>query len=361
MPSFPNFIVEDFDFNSNFNEHYSPLAKNMLRLLSQNSRISITEMSEKLGVSRKTIGDKLKKIEKELEIKYTLELDEIALGLTNPHLVLVKFSKKPDYASIKKILSESHIPQIVAKMDGTYDLFIYANAESASEYVYWDKTTQITLSKYRAIWHSSDLAFRHLGFFPIRNELLERLKIPEVYKRLILLLNENVRMSMKEMSKRMEMKPSTLAYNLEKLLKTGYIKRFTITTHDLPDISIMSIFNKYIIGEGFEEDSMKMRKEITFRDDKMPMISRCLLSAQLIGSYDFVFMGAYDSSKVGMDHLVKYCKERFKKHSIKIMYGTVSDMLIGNLPIRNLDSKTEFNMIRWVPGISPKVERPQEQ
>ncbi len=347
----------DYDFKSEFNERWSPLVKNIMRLLSENSRISVTEISKRLGVARKTIDEKMRKAEEELGIKYTLELDERKLGLGDPHIILVTFIEKPDYEDITKILNASHIPQVVSVVNGTYDMFIYANAESPDEYVYWDKTTQIQLAKYKVHWQPSDLAFRHLGFFPLRNSLLSRLEIPEIYKKIILLMNENSRMSFSEMAKKLGMKQNTLVYNFKKLQRAGYIKRFTIIMRKAAGVSMVSLFGKYIIARGFEDDSMNMRKEITFMDDRLPLISRCLFSAQLIGSYDFFFVGVYDSDQVGYEHLVKYYKMRFKKHSVKPAYGTISRSLIGDFPTRNLDVKKEFNMIRWVPGTQPKVER----
>ncbi|MDE1850857.1 MAG: AsnC family transcriptional regulator [Candidatus Micrarchaeota archaeon] len=348
----------DYEFRSEFNEKWSPLLKKMIRLLSEDSRMSITKMTQHLGVSRKTVGDKLKKAEAELGIRYTLELDENALGLDNPHLILIKFTEKPNYDEVAKILSSSHITQLAARVEGSYDLFVYANAENSGEYVYWDKTMQVMLSKYKAHWQPSDLAFSHLGFFPIRNALLQRLNIPKTYKEILLLLNENARMSLNEMARRLGMKPNTLAYNLNKLLKMGYIKRFTITMGNPPKVSMMSLFGKYIIAEGFEDDSMKMRKELTFLDDKMPLISRCLFSAQLIGSYDFFFVGVYDNDAIGLKHLIRYYKDRFKRHKVKVMYGTIGKVILGNFPVRNLDVRAEFNMIKWTPGVAPKAEKP---
>lgn len=351
--------MEEYAFKSNFNEKQSVIVRKIVRLLSENSRISVTEMARLLGVSRRTVENRIRKAEQELGIKYTLELDEAALGLDNQHLILIKFTEKPDYRVIEGILESSHIPQLAVTLNGNYDMFVYANAEDPNEYVYWDKTTQVLLSDYKALWQPSDLAFRHLGFFPIRTALIERLKIPELYKMILLLLNENSRMSLIEMSKRLGMRPNTLAYNFKKLMKIGYIKRFTIVMKNSPDITMMSLFGKYIIASGFEDDSMRMRREVTFIDDKIPLVSRCLFSAQLVGSFDFFFVGAYDNYKVGYDHLVKYYKQRYKKHKVKVLHGAVDKVIVGNFPIRNLDSKKEFNMIRWIPGVKPKVEKPQ--
>ncbi|MGI0141953.1 MAG: winged helix-turn-helix transcriptional regulator [Candidatus Micrarchaeales archaeon] len=351
--------MADYEFRSEFNEKWSPLAKSMIRLLSENSRMSITEMAKHLDTSRKTVADKIKRAQEELGIKYTIELNESALGLGNPHIILVKFTEKPNYDEIAKMMQTTHIPQLVASVEGTYDLLIYANAADTWEYVYWDKTMRVMLAKYKAQWQPSELAFRHLGFVPARNALIETLNIQKVYKDLLLLLNENARISMNEMSRKLGMKPNTLAYNLKKLMESGYIKRFTIAMKKPPQVSMMSLFGRYTIAEGFEEDSMKMRKEITFIDDKNPLISRCLLSSQLIGSYDFFFVGVYDNQKLGIKHLVNYYKTRFKKHKVKAEYGTIGRILIGDFPTRSIDVRSDFNMIKWIPGMKPKVEKPE--
>ncbi len=350
--------MEDYDFHSAFNERWSPLLKRIVRLLSEDARMSVTGMAKRLGVSRKTVEKMLKKAEKELGIRYTIEFNEVALGLANQHLILVKFTEKPDYGKVASILEESHIPQVAVRIDGTYDLFIYANAEDQNEYVYWDKTTQVLFSEYKAFWQPSDLAFRHLGFFPLRNALIEKVDIPKTYKDIMLLLNENSRMSFADMAKRLGMKSNTLAYNFKKLLRSGYVKRFTITMQAPQKVSMMSLFGKYVISKGFEDDSMRMRKEITFLDDKIPVISRCLFSAQLVGSYDFFFVGVYDNYDTAYSRLIKYYKERYRRHKVRVMYGSISQTLLGNFPTRNLDVRGEFNMIRWVPGVKPKVEKP---
>jgi DNA-binding Lrp family transcriptional regulator len=114
--------MEDYEFRSEFNEKWSVVVKRMIRLLSENSRISVTEMAKSLGVSRKTVEDKIRKAEQEFGIKYTVELDEAALGLNNPHLILIRFTEKPDYNKIGSILEKSHIPQLAVTLNGVYDM-----------------------------------------------------------------------------------------------------------------------------------------------------------------------------------------------------------------------------------------------
>jgi DNA-binding Lrp family transcriptional regulator len=350
-------MEENYAFQSAFNEKFNVFTRKIIRLLSENSRLSVSEIASGVNLSRNTARQRIRKAEEEFGIRYTVEFNEEALGLTHPHVILVKFTRKPDYGEVKRILAQSHIPQIAARVNGNYDMLIYANAGSTKEYVYWDKTTQVQLSKYGVLWQPSDLAFMHLGFCPLRNALIENLDVEKKYKDMLLLLNEDSRISFSEMSKRLGIHFNTVAYNFNKLMKAGYIKRFTIVMSKPPAVSMTSIFGKYIIAEGFEEDSMKMRKEISWMDDRAPLISRCLFSAQLVGSYDFFFVGVYDSEKVGEERLVKYYRKRFKRHKVKTMHGSIGDVLVGNFPVRSIDDRKEFNMIKWIPNAQPQVTK----
>lgn len=192
----------------------------------------------------------------------------------------------------------------------------------------------------------------------MRNVLLERLNVPKPYLGMLLLLNDNARMSVNEMSKRLGISQRTLNYRFGMMLKAGYIKRFTIILQKPQGAVVVPLFGKYAISMGFEDDSMRMRKEVTFRDDKLPIMGRCLFSAQLIGSHDFFFAGVYDDYGTGYGHLIRYYKERFKRHSVRTAYGAVAETMLGSLPIRNLDTNKNFNMIRWIPGRKAGVEKP---
>lgn len=352
-------MEEDLNFRSEFNDRWTVPTRKILRLLSENARVSVSELAAALDMSRKTAREKMKRTEEEFGIKYTMELNEEALGLTNPRVILVKFTKKPDYDEVAKILAASHIPQIAARTSGKYDMIIYANAENTREYVFWDKTTQVQLAKYGVVWQSSDVAFLHLGFCPARNALIEKLGIPDKYKKMLLLLNENSRMTFHEMSKRLGMHFNTVAYNFGKLMKMGYVRRFTIVMRKPPQVAITSMFGKYIIGEGFEEDSMRMRKEVSWVDDDMPLISRFLFSVQLVGSFDFFMVGVHDSDKAANEHMVKRYKKTFKRHHVKVANASIQSVVLGDFPIRNVSTKKEFNMIKWVPNSMPVVTRPE--
>lgn len=334
------------ELRSEFNERYSLTARRVFRIVSNDSRAKITKIANTINVSRRTAALKLAAMEKELRLHYILEFDEEKLGLNRPHLILAKFNDRPDYTKIKELLGESHIPQLAASVSGTYDLLIYANALSGMEYAHWDKNMQTLLAPYKVEWHSSEVVHRQLGFFPLRNEIIERTNIKPKYKRILSILNENSRMSFQELAKTLGMNVNTVVYNFNNLTRLGYIKSFT-TTMDIPkNISLMTFFSKYTPAEGYENASAIARGTFT-SDDSNPLISRYLITAPLIGSYDFFTLGAFDDKEIAYRHDVLYHKNVFKRYNVKMLYGEIKEMLIGRLPIRSTDTRSEYKTLVW--------------
>ena len=162
----------NYEFRSDFNERYNVVTRKILRALSENSRVSISDLAKSLGISRMTARLKLKRVAEEFNIHYTVEFNENLLRLVAPHLIAVKFEKKPDYAHVARLLSQTHIPQIAVSMRGGYDMLVYAVARTTREYAHWDKSMQILLSEYGVDWKPSGLS--KLGF-PIKSWGLRRL------------------------------------------------------------------------------------------------------------------------------------------------------------------------------------------
>jgi len=336
----------DVEFRSDFNEKYSLVTRKMLRILSEKSRISISELAKVLGVSRLTARNRLSKLEAEFGIRYTAELNETALNLVSQHLIMIKFDSKPDYGHIAEILKQSCIPQVAVSVKGGYDMILYAVSRSTREYAHWDKSMQILLADYGADWKPSEVVHRQLGFFPLRNELLDSLDMPVEYKGILKMLNADSRTSYRQMSRQLGMHFNTAAYNFNKVLKAGYVKRFTMTMDRPTDITLMSFFAKYKPREGYEKSSSVARKAF-MSDDPYSLVSRYLICAPLIGSYDFFTLGAFDSADVAYRNDVKYHKDLFKKHGIRMAYGEIDNVILGSLPIRSIDTRKEYNTIVW--------------
>ncbi len=339
-------MENDYEFHSSFNDAYTAVTRRIVRKLSENSRASVSEISKSVGVSRKTVTDRIKASEKALGIRYTLDLNERALGLISPHLIMVKFDRKPDYGEIERILERSYIPQLVLKTKGSYDLIIYANAFSSSEYVLWDKSIQPKLSDYGVTWRASEVVHRQLGFFPLRTETIKRTGIDDTNKLLLSILNDNSRINFAKLSKQLNMHFNTLTYRFKRLLDEKYINRFTLTMEKPKDTVLMSFLSNYRVGKDYEDSSANARKAFV-SDDADSLVSRYVITAPLIGSYSFFTLGIFDDLKSAQKHDISYHKKVFRSSKIRMDYAEIEGVLLGRLPIRSIDTKAEYKVIYW--------------
>jgi DNA-binding Lrp family transcriptional regulator len=336
----------EISFHNAFNDHYTLITRKIIRALSEDARMPISDLAKQLKLSRNVIMDRLPKLERELGIRYTIEFNEAALGLASPHLITVKFSSEPDYGRIAKALERSYIPQLAAKTRGKFDMLIYATAISGSEYARWDRSMRIFLGEYGTEWRASEVVHRQLGFLPLRNELLDRVKLPGNYKAIVKILNENSRTRFQEISKKLGMHFNTVAYNFKKLLKTNYIKRFTLTMNKPGDITMLSTFNKYKMNKDYEKNSMAQRKVLK-EDDENSLISRYILTAPLIGAYDFFTLSASDNFEAAYkrDRLANV--QIMKTQRPEMAYAEIDRVILGRLPIRSVDTNKEYNTVSW--------------
>ncbi len=339
--------MEDFlDFTSGFNERYGLPTRKILRALSEDSRMPVSELAKLLGSTRRTVNGRMARIEKELGVRYTIEFNEETLGISNPHLIVVRFREKPDFKAVTEVLRRSYIPQLAVRSVSGRELFIYANAAKHSEYTRWDKAMQSHMAKYRVFWESSEVAHRQLGFFPIRNELIGRLQIPEKHRAMLKLLNSDARMGFQQMSKEMGMHFNTAAYNFGKLLKLGYIKRFTLVCRPPAGVGMVAIYGKYSLGENFESDASKIRA-VFKSDEELGAFSRYPLIAQLTGAYDFFDVGVFDSPAIGKSKFVDAYKLLLKRHLAKLQHVELSEVILGDMPIRSVDDNKAYNALKW--------------
>jgi Lrp/AsnC family leucine-responsive transcriptional regulator len=338
--------MNDYEVISKFNKKYNLVTRKIVRLLSENSRLSVAEISKRLNVSRPTVKDRITRLEKEFGVKYTIEIDERAIGLNSPHIIAIKFKKKPNYEKIKTILTSSYIPQVAFSVSGDYDLVIYANALSGSAYAHWDKAMRILLGEYGATWEPSEVIHRQLGFFPLRNEAINKTNLDETSKALLTFLNNNARLSFQQLSKMLKMHFNTVKYNYDKLVKAGYIKRATITMDLIKSLCFMTFFTNYVPTHGYEQQSAKAR-EAVFSDDDNPLISRYPISAPLIGSHDLFALSVFDDKAIAYKHDLSFHKSLFVNHGIKMVTGEIKYIILGRLPIRSLDTRKEFKKIVW--------------
>ncbi len=315
----------------------------MLRMLSMNSRVTVSEMSRSLGVPRQNVMLRLSKIEKHFGIRYTLEIDPAKIGLTEPHLIAVRFRHKPDYARIKRLLSESGVAQLAVSASGKYDLLIYANAFSKTEYYSWDARMRSTLVLYYgARWEESEISYQRLGFFPIRNEVINRSRLKPKDKAMLAMLNDNSRAPLKKISRAAGINYKTVAYRLKRLMSGGIIKRFTISLGIHEHMFPMAIFGRFIPPEDSEGVARTTQRLFT-SDDPDPLVNKYQATAALMGSYGFFAFGVFKNRHRAYNDLVLEYKRTYRRFGYtESSYAELRNVLLGVLPLRNVDPKAVY-------------------
>jgi DNA-binding Lrp family transcriptional regulator len=193
---------------------------------------------------------------------------------------------------------------------------------------------------------ASEVVHRQLGFLPLRNELLDRVKLPDNYKAIVKILNENSRTKFQEISKKLGMHFNTVAYNFKKLLETNYIKRFTLTMDKPRDITILSSFYRYKMNRDYEKNSV-VQRNVLKGDDDNSLISRYVMTAPMIGAYDFFTLSASDNLEAALkrDRLANV--QIMKTQNPRVAYAEIESMILGRLPIRSIDTKKEYSVVSW--------------
>ena len=336
----------EYDYHSNFNDDYTIPTRKMIRILSEDSRTSFTKLAADLGVSRRTVQNRLKTMENALDIRYTVELDEQKLGMPMPHIVMMEFAKKPDYGHIATLLQKSYIPQLAFTIRGKNQLCVYAIAASPIHYARWNSTMAILLSNYGVNMFTSEMTHKQLGFVPFRDELIDRLNIEPKMKEVVKLLNRDSRSSIHQLSKSLGKHFNTVTYTFNKLVDSGYIRRFTLTVGRQPGMVPDKFMMKYMIKEHRERDSAKARLAIV-ADDKDPIVNRYIFNSSLVGAWDHFGLGVFDSYKTGYEHCVGYYKQTMGRHIMKMDFDAIDKVILGRLPLRSVDVRAAYNVPNW--------------
>ncbi|MFT4414551.1 Lrp/AsnC family transcriptional regulator [Fredinandcohnia humi] len=80
----------------------------ILRLLSENSRIQWKDLGEQIHMTGQAVGNRIKKLEESGVIKaYSLIVDEMKLGLTYTGFVII-YMKTANHESFKKFINDSN-------------------------------------------------------------------------------------------------------------------------------------------------------------------------------------------------------------------------------------------------------------
>ncbi|MCL4374209.1 MAG: Lrp/AsnC family transcriptional regulator [Candidatus Marsarchaeota archaeon] len=321
--------------------------KAVLRELCENSRISASELSRKLGISRYNAAQLVDSLEQKLKLRYTLELDYKKLGFSTMHALYLRLSEKPRSEALGKIISKSTRIQFFAETSGDFDCLAFAIAKDPLEYSQLEVALQASLIDYGATIKSAEVTKMRFGFVPLNNKVLELSSVEEAYKKILIALNENSRVQLNEMGAKLGIGEETLNYYVKKLYGDGVIKRFTA----VPGIDVykssFAAFMNYQISKGVLSRIDRERHELYFSEpEELPVLNNIQEMWTLSGVAQAFMMGAFESSEQSRE-LIKRHSEIYKPDNPEVKYAEIKNVLVGTLPFRNLDIKKDYDTTGW--------------
>jgi DNA-binding Lrp family transcriptional regulator len=261
--------------------------------LYENSRSSMKKLGRELNISYHTVGATIKKLEKKYELNYTLELDETKLGFSEGRLVTIKFGKPPKSEYIREKLAKDIFVQAAYSAVGDFDILLYVVGLTNKDFQKWQFELRMKLSEYGPGFRSSTINEFTAGFFPLRNELIEKSPIlSETEKRIIKILNENSRIKFSQLIKKSKTTQMRVVYTLQKLKANGTIKRFSTLTQN-PD---KRLFLAYTVSLIPNESHITLWKDWwaeMMKEDKYEATNDYSIIADVNGSCDGFYISTF--------------------------------------------------------------------
>jgi DNA-binding Lrp family transcriptional regulator len=327
-----------------------PLSLKVIRELCTNSRVSLSEMERKLGSPRYLLSRHIRRLEEELGLRYTLEIDYTKLGLSKINVLHFSFSEKPSRKFIKEVADSSEIVQLAITTKGKdFDLVMFITPRNTEEYAKWVLALFLKFSRYGVAPSVSYIDIMHLGFMPLNDWAINSSDIKEIYKRMLVALNGDSRQSIRALSGKLGIGEDLTRYYMLKLEELGIIKKFTtIITRTAPRVNII-LFANYVFREGYVNRVLHKRLSVYFKkDDPLQVCNEYQMVTTMSGAeYDLVW-GAYKTEKEAKSNCVQLHESIFEKDSPSIRYGYVDGVVKGFMPIRSIEIKDNYVSTTWV-------------
>lgn len=332
-------------------EQYSKRSVMLLRRLSSDSRTSISDIAKELKCSRATVTKMMEMLEEKLGIKYTLEVNEYALKDAQRHLITISFTKKPTAEFLKEFFDHERFVQEVYMTEGAFDLMIYTRTSDPITYITWETYLASALADYGALLKPCEIVETQFGFFPLDDSFVDeiggKVKVDAVDKKLLVLLNQNSRMSVAEMSRRVKLRDSTIRYRIFRMKREGLIRRFTLIIQRPPQEYPMVYLNTYRFNRGIADRFLRL---ITFwmeQDTELTLLNPFQIIAPVSGSYRSFAFTIFENKEEMEEKVIHFQTRLFKADEIKINNAKITGVLKGFYPFRSQVMRDHYHRIAW--------------
>lgn len=304
----------------------------ILSAIYENSRVSLKQLGRDLNISYHTISKILDRCEKRYGIEYTLDLNEIALGFVESRIITVKFEKVPDIDELKERFQKDIFVQNAYLATGDFDLMLYVVGLTPADFSQWQYNFRVYYSSYKPFLKISTVNWYDFGFFPFRNEIINKSDVlTEIEKRILMILNGNSRARLSEIVDKCRITQTRVIYIIKKLKAKGIIKRFSALTQK-PDKSIFAAYGTYLfLSKEHAQHLLNFDKELV-RESKMRVTSDYSILAATIGAYDNFSVCTFDNGEMLSKRGPDLHYNAFSGESPKIDKAVLTDVIVGKWP-----------------------------
>jgi DNA-binding Lrp family transcriptional regulator len=323
--------------------------KLVLRELSTDSRVSLTKLARIAGCSVATANKLLARLVEKLRLRFTLEIELDKLGFAERHVIYVKFHKEPEEAALEKLFKDDPITQDAYICKGDFGLIILAAADTPKNYIRWETNLAENLSEYMPELRPSEFIHDLLGYMPLNGDFVdhikEEVKIDKKDRQILRLLNENSRMSYREMGSKLGINEDTIRYRVFKLLRKGIIRRFTVVVQNSGGV-VSAYFARYSFDKRTVDTIFpEQRKHSMSEDEELPLVNRTPMIVLCSGSYRFFGMCYGRTREESLSGGIRWHMNLLRNNNPREAHAIVTKPIKGLLPLRNLDTKQYYRLI----------------
>ncbi len=273
----------------------------ILEAVSTDARMPIREIAKRAGVTPQVAKYKLRKLEKQYGIRYTIEMASRPLGFFR-YAIFIKFLRDmPNIKDVKELLEKEPTIQLAAVMKGDYDLFIYLfaeNTQTLEDKIYALRSDRV-FAPFNAYWYASYITDAY-GYIPLREQFFDLLKdkiwvksrerlrkTPEqILQRdyfVLKELNENGKADFAELDRKLGYASGASDYTYHKLLEQKIIRRVTIVMQSLPIKYLLLALGRQVNMQLF---NIRRKEELIYIIEETGLpTNRFVLSADIGAPY----------------------------------------------------------------------------
>ncbi|MGC8538921.1 MAG: winged helix-turn-helix transcriptional regulator, partial [Candidatus Micrarchaeia archaeon] len=304
----------------------------ILQELYKDSRTSLLAMARKFGVSNHTVEVALKELESKYGLAYVLQLDEKKLGLVEGKIITIKFDEQPDLGKLKESLQKDVYVQDAYFSQGDFDLIMYVTGLESEDFNRWQFSLRKRLFEYGPRFSLFSIWTLQLGFLPIRNEIIaDSTELNSLEKKILMLLNENSRIKMKELVKRAKTTQTKAIYVIRKLKEKGIIKRFSTLVQNPEKRLYMAYGTSHM--PSMEHDKLLLQYlKLIVSEDLHKASNDYALIIDGVGSYDALYICDFSKSEDAQKSGPEVLKTLWAHQHLKVEKAILTDLIVGKWP-----------------------------